>query len=57
MKGTVISWLVTAFVMAIAWSLMDLPQLSSFTADFFGKVLVSFMILAISKVVSRLLGG
>jgi len=57
LKGGIISLFVTAVIMAITWSLMDLPQLSGFTGDFLGKILVSLVILVISKIVSRLLGG
>ena len=57
LKNSVIGLLVSAFVMAIAWSMMDMGVMQEFTQDFLGKVLVSVAILIISKIISAMLGG
>ena len=43
--------------MALAWSVMDLPQFAGFAGDIVGKILVCLVIVVLSKVLSKLLGG
>ena len=57
LKGSFIGLVVSAFIMAIAWSMMDMGVMQEFSQDFLGKVLVSVAILIISKVITLMLGG
>lgn len=55
LKGSFIGWLVTAFIMAIFWTIteMGIPL----SENFLGKIVISLVLLIISKILSKVLGG
>ena len=57
LRNSVIGWLVTAVVMALAWTVMDMPIASGISDNFMGKLVVSLVIIILSKIISAMLGS
>jgi len=56
-RSTVIGWGITAFIMACTWALMDIGAFQGFTNNFFGKLIVSFVIIILAKFLGKMFGG
>jgi hypothetical protein len=54
LKGNVIGWLVTAFIMAVFWTITDMGI--PLSDSFIGKIIVSLILLGISKFLTKILG-
>jgi len=57
LRNSVIGYLVTAVVMALAWTVMDMPLASGISDNFMGKLVVSLVIIILSKIISAMLGS
>lgn len=56
-RGYVIGLFVTAVFMALFWQIMDMGIQVGIAGSFFGKIVISLVILFISKLLSRILEG